>query len=276
MTPGLHTISNNAYHSSAGVSRSGLWTLYTKDPDRFRHPIIKKPSGAFDVGQAGHDAILQPDVFEATVIRGPEDRRGKKWSDLVEAYPEHIVLTEDDYDAVLKMRDAVHANRTFRQLFKNPVIERAAYANDAEHGVLVKCKPDFYSPGDGFLADIKTTLDASKEGFAKSVANFGYHMQEPVYGEVWKAAGGGDVNGFVFVCVEKPVKGEVISTYRPRVAVFELDPADYREGHAIYRKALATYAECLRADHWPGYDEGVQQLSMKRYNFRETRPEDEE
>jgi exodeoxyribonuclease VIII len=49
-----------------------------------------------------------------------------------------------------------------------------------------------------------------------------------------------------------------------------LPPPIVEEGRAIARRALDTYAACHKADSWPAYGEGVQELDFKRWAYRLT------
>lgn len=252
------------YHASEGVSKSGLWTLYTKTPFHYKF-VERKASNAFDLGSAAHCAILEPEQFEARYYRGPDDRRGNKWKEAQDfaAYQSMECLTSSDYDMALALRDTAMTCRPLQLMLDGESIrETSAYQQDEETGVIVRCRPDVYNSKHAIIGDIKTSADASLTGFQKAVGSFGYHVQEAIYGPTWEAAGGGAVEAFFFVVVEK--------SESPIVAAYELDAAAVAEGHAIYRKALKRYAECEAANEWPGYPEEIQRIGLRRYDYRET------
>ena len=93
--PGL---SAEEYHAGPGVSKS-LLDAFQISPWYYEQAKLGngKTSSGFDMGTAAHYAVLQPELFEANVICGPEDRRGNKWKDLVAAHPGKTVLTAGDY-----------------------------------------------------------------------------------------------------------------------------------------------------------------------------------
>lgn len=262
MRHGIHDISNSGYHASAGVSKSGLWKLHTKSPAHYKFGE-QASSPAFDLGTAAHTAILEPEKLGAYLVRGPDDRRGKKWTDAQEmaSMGGLLLLTSGDYDSVLRMRDAAHKNPLVRRLTQAATVEKSAYWTDEETGVLCRCRPDLYSPTLKLMADLKTTADGSPQKWRRSVADYGYHVQEAMYSEGWEAAGGGQVDGMVFIVVEKDAPHIV--------AVYELDRAAVAEGFEIYRDALARYAECLSADAWPGYGDGVTCLDLPKWAYRQ-------
>lgn len=282
MHPGIHEIDNDAYHAGPGVSRSQLWTLYTRSPAHMRFPPPPKEAAHFNFGKAMGDAILQPEIFERTTHRGPDNRRGNNWKNAQE-FADHnglTLLTGPDYDAVLRARDRVLSYPIVRDVVDGATIESAAYHVDEETGMLVKVKPDIWNPRLSIMADLKSSTNASPEEFSRSIGKFGYHVQEAMYSDVWRRAGGGDVDGFIFIVAEKEEPFEV--------GLYELRPADAAEGFAVYRKALARYAECFNAETkaapiggdiracWPGYSRAVEKIALRRWDYSETTPEPED
>jgi hypothetical protein len=270
-TIGVHAgIANETYHSGPGISKSGLWTIYTRSPAHYKF-APRKESNAFDIGEAAHIAILEPNTYEARVQRGPEDRRGNKWTD-AKAYAEDagkLLLTGSDYDKGLLMRDAVHADARINAIITGGAaqVEHSGFWIDEETGALCKCRPDLYRPDLGIMLDLKSTVSAHPDDFARSVINYGYHTQEAWYAGGYRALGQ-PVEGFVFLAVEKT---------DPFVcALYELPPSIVAEGYAIARKALARYAECAAADQWPGYSGEITELTFKRWSYQETQPDMEE
>ena len=128
--PGIYQgIPNESYHAGPGISKSGLWTIHTKSPAHYKFGV-RKETNAFDFGEACHLAILEPNDFEKRVIRGPEDRRGNKWKDQLEAcaLDGKLLLTAGDFDGVLAIRDAVHANSFINNIITQgkPLVEASA------------------------------------------------------------------------------------------------------------------------------------------------------
>jgi hypothetical protein len=263
--PGIYAdVENDAYHAAPGVSKSGLWTIYTKTPSHYRF-ADRKESKAFDLGEAIHLAVLQPDVFETRVMRGPKDRRGNNWKDFQAeaAATKRLLLTEGDFEKSLEVRDVVHADAWLNALIVNAAseIEHSALWIDDETGAICRCRPDLYRPDLGIMLDLKSTVDASADPFARSVVNYGYHAQEAWYSDGYRALGR-KVDGFVFLALEKE---------RPYArAVYELPPSIVDDGRAIMRKAVATYAQCAATDQWPGYASGVNELKFKAWSYVET------
>lgn len=96
--------------------------------------------------------------------------------------------------------------------------------------------------------DYKSTADAGPFAFAKSVANYGYHVQAAAY-ELGLRVGGGHEN-----VVTRLIAQETKPPYF--VAVYSLSDADLDIGLDHWHAALAQLAWCREHDEWPGYAGG--------------------
>lgn len=262
-------MTNEQYHSSPAISKSGLWEIYTKTPAHYRF-AEREASTAMDFGTAVHSAILEPNTFEARTLRGPADRRGNKWTDAqAEATNTgKLLLTASDYDDVLEVRDVIHADAWLNQIITggSPLVEQSAFWDQPVGDVSVYCRarPDLIRADLGLMLDLKTTADASARGFAKSAADYGYHAQEAFYTRGWMAAGGCEITGTVFLAVEKK---------KPfAYQLFELQPSAVAEGWAAMERSLKTYARCQRDGEWPAYAQpnAVAELALPRWAYKET------
>lgn len=310
MKPGIYLkLDNDAYHAGPGISKSGLWTIDQKSPAHFRFPPPKSEESSQaiaskDLGTATHVAVLEPERFEKAVYRGPNDRRGNKWTDAAEfcKAEKKTLLVADAYDSLLALRDAVHADAWLNNIITSGdgVNEASGYWIDPETGELCRCRPDRYRRDIRLILDVKTAASAHPDAFARSAINFGYHSQEAFYTDGWNACPGakrsrdkivpaesGDditrevkgtssaVEAFAFLVLEKASNATKFAAPFA-FGVYELPPSIVDEGRAIMRKALNTYHECKKANRWPAYGEGVQELSFKRWSYRLTEaPADE-
>lgn len=260
MNPGIHNISNEQYHGGEGISKTGLWTLYSQTPAHFIG-ADRKNTKAKTFGAAAHMAVLEPHLLERTYGRLPNGHNGTTVAGkaATQAVKEAglIPLKADEYDATLKIRDLLHADPLVQRLINGAVYEQSAYWIDEETGELCRCRPDIYNPALRMMADVKTTRDASAYRFAKDIEDYGYHVQDPFYSDGWTAAGGGDVDAFVFITIES----EAPHLFQ----IYELSELDKQQGRDIYRQALRRYADCKRQGVWPGYAGGVQEISRPRW-----------
>nr|WP_237029017.1 PD-(D/E)XK nuclease-like domain-containing protein [Phaeobacter porticola] len=91
-------------------------------------------------------------------------------------------MTAEELTVVEAMRDAVVAHPIAGKLFApgSGVVELSCYWIDEETGLLCRCRPDWWRH-DGKIVDLKSALDASEEGFSKSIAGWSYYKQDPFY-----------------------------------------------------------------------------------------------
>lgn len=259
------------YHAGEGVSKSKLHKLITKTPFHAQFGA-RKETQAFQIGKAAHCAILEPEELEGRYTKGPDARRNSNEWKHAEDFARHAgttLLKPDDYDTAMMIRDLASTVPELELMRQGQtIVETSAYHVDEETGVLVKTRPDLYNVEHKLIGDIKNMADASPEAFKRDVGKFGYHMQHSMYSEVWEKGSDYEVDGFFFIVFEK--------SNPPMVAVYELTAAAIAEGHAMYRAALEKYAECVKADEFPGYPSGVQQIGLRYYDYRYTAPPQDE
>lgn len=181
------------------------------------------------------------------------------------------ILQPEAWEQLRSMRDAVMAHPAARALLSVPgKAEQSVYWNDPKTGELCRCRPDFWR-NDGVLVDLKTTEDASPEGFARSIANWRYHVQHPFYMDgVAHAIEQAKLDlpmprAFVFLAVEKTAC--VVNGLSKGVAVYVLDEGSVNMGRALYRRDLDVYARCASTNQWPGYGDKIVEIAVPSWEF---------
>ncbi len=193
----------------------------------------------------------------------------KLWSDVKAEWMANNghrnVLTQEQWDQLHRMRDAVFAHPMAARLMRlEGKAEQSVYWIDKETGELCRCRPDWW-PGN-FVVDVKTTEDASPSGFGKSIATYAYDVQDAFYTD-GLAAAGKPIRAFLFLAVEKSacvVEGQSFG-----VAVYQLDEASRELGRAKYRTDLRTFAQCKATGIWPNYGDTIQPVSLPQWNFNQ-------
>lgn len=259
MNPGIYRLTNEAYHSGPGISKSGL-DLMARSPAHFIG-AENKECPAFALGSATHCAILEPHEFEKRYFRGEDIRRGTKaWDELETKAEGREVLKPQDWDLAWRIHDAVMSHDGAKILLSGlkGESEISAFWNDPVTGEMCKCRPDYWLKDFGFIVDLKTTTDARPGAFSRSVAAYRYHVQAAFYSDGLEALGY-RVNGFYFLAIEKEPPFAC--------AVYSLSPTAMEEGRKLYRKDLNLYAECKHLDYWPGYQE-FRELDLPTWAYR--------
>jgi hypothetical protein len=242
------------YHADDAVGKSTLWRLHTATPAHAKFSVVET-TPAMDIGTAIHTAVLEPHRFGSAVVCGPVDRRGKKWTEALEANPGALVLPAGDYENVLRLRDAVMKDPIVASLPSEfAMIEHSAFWVDPETDVRCKCRPDLYRGDQSLIVDLKSTGDATSQIWLKRALDMGFHCQDAIYRDGWEAAGGEAVEHFLFLVVERDPPFAH--------AIYELGQAEKDLGRRIARKALQKYAQCLKANEWPGHEGGVRVMTF--------------
>jgi exodeoxyribonuclease VIII len=73
-------------------------------------------------------------------------------------------------------------------------------------------------------------------------------------------AAGFDVETVIFIAIEKS------GPYG--VACYSLDDQAIEEGRIAVARALPILANCMTTNDWPGYDQGVQTISLPKWSIK--------
>lgn len=251
-TKSLGMLSNEDYHLHPAVSASHLhyiaqspfhyWSRFI-NPDR--NPV--EPTAAMRLGSLVHCAVLEPDQLQYRYSRcaSRATKAGKEQAFNLASRGIEAV-SDADWELAIAMNNAVNLHPAARKLLQEGEAEQSYFWEDSRTGLQCKCRPDWLNGST--IVDLKTTQDASPKGFAKSVANFRYHVQASHY------LSAGFADRFVFIAVEK--------TYPHAVAVYELDAVALNLGESLRLDNISRIAECRALNKWPSYSDNELTLSL--------------
>lgn len=246
----LTDLEESLYHSRPELSSTQARDLL-KTPALYKFNLTapREPKQAFDVGTAAHSKILG---VGAGIVVYPEEHLTPSGNVSTKAATVEWAQAQRDAglvpvgtveaERVDAMAEAVLADPDAREVLERISGREVSIITDVE-GVPVRARFDMY---DGTHAgDLKTTRDASPRGFNKSIASFGYHLQEQWYRDAHKAETGRELESFEFVVVE--------AAPPHLVAVYDVD-FSYREAaRTKAREARELWLRCTETDTWPGY-----------------------
>lgn len=229
--------------------------------------MIRKETDALAFGSLVHSVVLEEELISELYAVAPKvDRRTKggkqEWEDFQRVNADKTVVKQEDFDAAVAMRNSVRSHPAAAALFKRPnqVIEGTAIWNDEESGIDCKARLDCYIPAKArsapTIVDLKTTIDASPEGFAKSVAKWGYHLQQAFYLDGLAQVENRHAK-FIFIAVEK--------TPPYAVGVYIIDDEAEETGRKLYKSIIKRYADTRNDDRIPAYSDAVQTLSLPEW-----------
>ena len=272
--PGLYPdVTPAQYHADpvvgGSLSSSGARALIPPScPALFRwqrdHPVHKN---IFDFGSAAHRLVLG--AGEDIVIIEADNWRSKEAkAERDQARAEHKApLLAKDYAIVEAMAAAIRAHPTAAALLHpdRGQPEQMLVWRDEPTGVMCRALLDWLpnpdSAGRLIVPDYKTSVSAEPDAFAKSAANYGYHMQADFYLTGLRALGlADDRAAFVFIVQEK--------TAPFLVTVAQLDDNAMRIGAGRNKWAREVYAYAMVNDHWPAWVEDIAYLPLPAWAER--------
>lgn len=244
------------YFAIEALSASGLKYL-AQSPAHYR--ITKdnppEPTPAMRIGSAIH-ALKHGDQ---QVLGAPcASRAAKAYKEMAEANPGAIVLLEEEVENTKRVVDALESHPLVKGLYKNGKVEVSGFWTDPETGIPCKARADFLRDDD-VIIDLKTTTDASRHGFERSIMNFKYHWQSAWYLDGFGALLGKTLQNFVHIVVEKEAPYGI--------GVYVLDDGSLEKAREDIRKLKQIYADCLHTGEWPGYSVEIQNIGLPAYAF---------
>jgi len=268
---------NEQYHALDSISKSGL-DLIAKSPAHFKQRARSINPKTASFGTAFHAKILEGG---AGMLVGPNIKRSSKvdkaawdawfqkhgatkpiategkaetWNPEFEKQTGTAVVTASEYDDVMMMVEAVEANEQASELLHMAGAAELSILGSI-NGVDARCRPDYRSGDGNVLVDLKSCKDSSARGFARSCADYRYHVQDAFYSELaseystrWPE--------FYFIAVQ--------SAAPYTCAVYQLSEEAKENGNYLMMRDLNTYKRCLESNKWPGHENDMN-LSIPIY-----------
>ena len=224
--PGIYPeLSNKKYHADPALG-SSMMARVGKSGEHFKYfqDNPQKSTPTFELGDQYHGYALLNNL---------------------------VGISDKNMEVVTGMVDALKNHPMASTLLSGGEPEVSYFWKHPKYGFMCKCRLDYLRID--IHIDLKSTVDASPEGFAKSIANFGYHKQSAHY-RTGVAACHVSVDDTVLIAQEK----------KPpyAIGVYRLSEEDlylgYEQNKLIYQK----YEECLSTDKWPGYSPNIENISL--------------
>lgn len=249
---------SDIYHAHDSISNSGL-KLISRSPAHYKYGPERKETRNKVLGSALHMAILEPDLYKKTYTRlyNAKDRVCSEYKEAKKEFGEENVLVASECANVEGIANALWEK--YSDLLSLPGYnELSGFSKDPETGVICRHRFDKLTKG-GTAIDLKTTIDARRESFSKSINTYGYHMQAAFYADQHEwITGGIELNDFIFLVVE--------SSPPYATKKYKINQESIDIGRDIYRKCLNEYAKCREFDEWPAYeDHGIEEISIPAY-----------
>lgn len=267
-------LSNEYYHRSPGVSKSGLAQML-ESPAHFYDNYLwpqrerREPSASMLLGTVVHSLILEPEKFNDEYVIAPEINRRTKagkdqWLEFLEGSQGKMVLDSELAEKAISISEAVFKSPHYDRYIKpGGFAEHSYYWQDKTTGLWCKCRPDFVTH-DNIVVDVKTAAETSINGFARACANFHYDMSAAMTLDGMEAVTGTRPRAYVFLIVP------TTKPYRPHyVASRVLTGAAQLRGYDLYKRALDDLAFSLEENDWPGYSDDLIEFDLPKWAYYE-------
>jgi exodeoxyribonuclease VIII len=217
-------------------------------------------------GSAYHTYILEPEKFEQTYYVFDDDaiyqvligegfksprntKQYKEWQESeMRLIGDRKTIDKSDFQKIKDMKEKLMQHYYCRALLSKGEPEKSitGVLHTTEGDINLKGRPDYIRPEKHFIIDLKTTFDASIDGFARAAADGGYHIQAALYSDLLEMiTGDGRGWSFYFIAQEKR---------KPYAFnIFEASPQFIGQGRYEYEQLLKLYQMCLKEGRWPGY-----------------------
>jgi len=250
------------------ISYSGLKNLKTSPAHykQYKDEPAEVETDAMAFGSAYHTYILEPERFEAEYYVFDDDaiyqvligegfksprstKQYKEWQESeMRVIGDRKVIEKDNYKKIVDMKEKLMQHYYCRALLSKGEAEKSitGILHTTEGDINLKGRPDYIRPDKHFIIDLKTTFDASVDGFTRAAADGGYHIQAALYSDLMEMiTNDGRGWSFYFIAQEKR---------KPYAFnIFEASAQFIGQGRYEYEQLLKLYNMCLKDGRWPGY-----------------------
>lgn len=251
------------YFAIKAMSASGL-KEFSRSPAHYKeyleHP--PEPTASMLFGTAVHTAILEPSEFFVRYAIAPEcDKRTKEGKDIwakFQALNEgKSLITQEQMTKIEAIQAKIKAHPIASKLLTGGKAEQSYFWNHKETGLACKARADYVREDIGLVVDLKTSQDASLQGFQRAISNFKYHLQSAWYLDGISQATGKTFRDFAHLVIEvEPPYG---------IAIYTLDDYSLNFARNEIDMLMRKYSECVALDRWTGYPQDVQNISIPNW-----------
>jgi hypothetical protein len=230
------------------------------------------PTEALELGQAVHQAVLEPGTFVEEWVMGPLAKDGVSslarrsnadkatWAEFNEQNRGKGILKAADWHLCQELRHACWAHPYARQLLGGAVgaNELSCIFEDESTAMRCKMRLDRFTSyqGVGAIVELKTAITAHPRRFGAQAARLGYFSQAWQY-RYGLAQIDDQYRRFFWIVVEKTP---------PYVcAVYEAAPTGLEAGAQEFQAQIQAYARAKETGVWPGYTTEIEPIFVPRW-----------
>ena len=281
---GVHDISNSVYHSSLGISRSGLME-FKRSPYHYWHRYLnpeREPAHctpAMKLGELVHALVLEPEYFneryavkpsllpplKTALLKDLEKERGKElgreefekqkaakeWVQMANELMTNDFLAQSDGKEILNQELFAEAKHYADSVLNDPVAKALFTGVEVEQSIYfthkgtgIQCKVRPDAWVGGVVTDLKTCKDASFDLFQRAAVGSGYFIQAAMIKQALESIGI-ELEKFIFYCVEK--------TQAAPTTYYELDLESLERAEYEFNNLMHGISYCMDNNRWGSY-----------------------
>jgi PDDEXK-like domain of unknown function (DUF3799) len=266
------------YRRLGECNHSGLRVIRNRTPAHYKawveeshKPKTKleraKEAQHFRLGRIVHSRILEPDRFASMYLLQPDfgpmqssKNRATRDEWLESQADGAIICTKENIDTANAMYESIMRHKTARLVIQNGKPEVTIRWICPRTGLRCKIRVDWYSEDFAFAMDLKSTMDASKMEFSRSIAKYDYHVQHCLYSEGVNSHGL-PLDNYILLPVEKEAPYAV--------ATYHIDAAGEELGFKLLDESMDKMKACVEKDSWPAYSEDIESLTLPGWAYSE-------
>ena len=263
LQPGIYRdVPNDVYHASKGISASRLTEFGMTSPHKFRH-AKREQKDCYTEGTLLHHLAVEkltglPEGFALKPETYTNDKgEVKPWNgnagickEWATANADKVLVSQKMYDNI-KYTDECLSKHTDAAALLNVDADRelTVVATHEAFDCLVRCKIDIPFDALRQVADLKSTRDATKQGFKRQATQLHYYAKAAFYFDTMRFAGL-DPKTFWWIACEI---GDFENQIPPEINIYwsHDDSQEMERGRDVYRGWLMDYLECEDSGIWP-------------------------
>lgn len=237
------------YLDAPGISASAIKHGVTSML-HMHHAITSKlddSTPATEWGELVHEVIAYG--LDRIAAYPGKTRAGKAYEAFCSEHPGKMVVCENHFAKLERIRDAIASNADVQQMTQTGEREVSCYWDDPEYG---KCKARFDFIGAMYMIDWKTTGDITLRRFEKTAFDMGYHIKVSWYMRAARAAGRNPTPCIVSIEADEPYD----------VVPYMIDEAAIEYGDEVCDRIVRKYLDCRASGVYPGVHPGFAVLSI--------------
>jgi len=255
-----------SYHNLDALGSSDIRAWINSCPSKWMHRKENiKSSDAMTFGQLVHTMLLEPEKFDEEFAINPHDsfrtKVAKEWKK--EMLEKGLIIVDDKMiNKAEQVRNQIMSHQGAKMIFSgNGKNEQDFFWEDELTGIQLKYRPDRVTgTGDNMaIVDLKTTVDASPNGFLKSIEKYQYWIQAGFYAK-----------GFIRQYLKMPKYFFIVAvetTFPYEVAVYEICQDDILLGIEIVNRALKDIKKTLDSQEYLGYNKKDEFTTLRVSNW---------